>query len=1068
MKEHINKIISLAVVPIFLVSAFLSGCSSSNNQGSTSTSTSTSTTGGVLSQINAPTGTVIGLVQDTNGNPIEGADVYLGGQTTRTNAGGQYIFNDVAATNTVNLAVGVTQNQLVISIVPPAGYLGASVTVTPEAQIDGNVSSPYSSTNPVTTFISGYIAQAGTAVLPKLQVTVTGVLRDVYTGQPLPNTELTMDMWDTIASPLAIFSGLSINVPSLPGANAVKMTYATNKLIATTDAKGIFSFTNVAEDSFLSVQVKKHVLNSISSNTLQQDSFFMLMLSPGDVAFQLAPLVVDTFNTPAVVDIGDVLVTQISSSDTLPPYVAGVSGLANSNMFDNVTTGLAGITITFSEAIKPTPDNIYQVSMVDVTTGALLTNSATLAADGLSLSLTTAAPMPLATNIDINLLAADFHDLSDNAIVVSGAGAPNVTYDASVTSATGSQYLQLNMQSWRDAVIGATAVTASTQNLRDNLGIDDFAALQALNPVFNDAWDGDILVSDFQGLNSAADDNGDLANDAEIRLSALATAIQGGVPVSVVSNQANVSFTPSNAVYYAVTVTTLGVNVATADMVSNNVVPFDPAAPLAAPATIAAAGGTFKVSDANPVSLIIGNVNPGDTVTITPFDDLGYQGTPISTVLRDNIEPTTVLQPSYGLAIPQPFSVVPAFGNGGQLAGVPAGTLVGTPYLTLTAGLLDNINPVGNSLAEELLASNTIDPVTNLPFISSAFNAYDAAAFAAMNNNRTIGIAVSEDIALTATAPIYGGAQVLSNWAANNNVFVDDNGVLTNVDLVNFDVADIFAMANTDHGSTIDLSNSIQDLALTPNVGTVASVVVQDRMPPMVTSAFYNGSNITINFNEIINPQLGDVLLIGVSPITISQATVDTFALSANKSQLVINAADWGGNLNLGTTFALPTYGGNDHASFDFTQIQDIRGVSWINAAAGVASPNFAIASNVPKVASVTELPTGYANPATVFSIAYTFTHQINLTALGLVSNGTPIILTGAQVALMFTPVGSAINPALSSGTLSADGKVLTINFDVTPGAVAIGNTMTLNAGSVTSAYDNTQSAALTVTSTAL
>ena len=46
-------------------------------------------------------GNVQGVVLDSNGNPLEGANVSIGTQTTTTDALGYYAFSDVAAVNVV-------------------------------------------------------------------------------------------------------------------------------------------------------------------------------------------------------------------------------------------------------------------------------------------------------------------------------------------------------------------------------------------------------------------------------------------------------------------------------------------------------------------------------------------------------------------------------------------------------------------------------------------------------------------------------------------------------------------------------------------------------------------------------------------------------------------------------------------------------------------------------------------------------------------------------------------------------------------------------------------------------
>ncbi len=104
-------------------------------------STSTATTGPGFDRVSDPTGSVTGLVQDTNGNPIEGASVYLAGQMASTDAGGVYFFQSVPAVLTTGMDDGLggaPAGVLLVSIVPPSSYLGATVTVTPFAQIDGS------------------------------------------------------------------------------------------------------------------------------------------------------------------------------------------------------------------------------------------------------------------------------------------------------------------------------------------------------------------------------------------------------------------------------------------------------------------------------------------------------------------------------------------------------------------------------------------------------------------------------------------------------------------------------------------------------------------------------------------------------------------------------------------------------------------------------------------------------------------------------------------------------------------------------------------------------------------
>lgn len=151
---------------------------------------------GGFETINAPKGTITGHVQDTNGNPIAECTVYFSGTKRTTNKGGNYVFADVAVTQTVKLNVG---NNLVpalsITIVPPTGYLGATVTVLPTAQIfeTDTGTNAETDTNSTTTFIDGFLVQAGTAVLPATNATVKGVVRRSDTEAPVGSVSVGLD-----------------------------------------------------------------------------------------------------------------------------------------------------------------------------------------------------------------------------------------------------------------------------------------------------------------------------------------------------------------------------------------------------------------------------------------------------------------------------------------------------------------------------------------------------------------------------------------------------------------------------------------------------------------------------------------------------------------------------------------------------------------------------------------------------------------------------------------------------------------------------------------------------------
>ncbi|HEY0721902.1 MAG TPA: Ig-like domain-containing protein [Gammaproteobacteria bacterium] len=1016
------------------------------------TTTNNTKVGGTYASVTAPKGTVMGVVQDTNGNPLVGATVYLGAKKTTTNAGGQYQFNDVAVVSTTSLD-GVQTQAIQISIIPPApaagqaGYLGATVTVTPQAQIDEQGNSTATTgdqtANQVTTFISGYSASAGTAVLPKLDATVQGTLRDAATGELITNHSIALDM-------------VAVNgVNQEQQQNGVTTSYATIPFATVSGADGNFTLTGVPNDSDLRFVVGGYSVTAVDANS------------------SLAGKGVTTDDEVDEIVVGNVRAQLITALDDIDPYVISVDGLAANNMFAKDVDGTTGVTINFSEVmtgagtdvamyVRDTTNNVY----VPVVGGV-----GTIAADGKSVTFTTSEPFQSGANLKIYIAQGDLHDLAGNLITDVPAGITDpFTYDVDQdASAVGTVYLRLDMQAWGNTNTNALAVTNTAQEETDAFGLqDDMAAVQSLNPAFNDVWDADAATNVFQQMNSADNDDNVSGSDAAERLSALASAIAGQAVV-VDTDNAQVTFTSSGASYYTFVVTRLNApHSVSLDIVTPN---------METDGTTDADGNLkYFVTEEGQVAIVLGDVNPGDMLTITPYDDFGFSGTAVAVTLQDNVEPTTVLQNSYGLGTLD-SGISSDFGNGGELT-QPGGITNGTPYLNITMGLLDNINtsganlPLGDDvLQDELLDYNTVDAASGLPYITTP-GVYDATAYAAFASHlsRTIGIAFSEDIVLTGTAPSYNGtAGLLGGWTAHNDVFVTDNGSTVNADLVNVDVANIMTLANTDHDKVIDLSNVVTDAAATPNVGSNAKVIVRDLMPPMVTSGVYQGDRLTLTFNESIAPKVGDTLLISNAngsvtyPITLSQTTVSAFNAQADKTTLRILDEDWGGDINWAATFNVGTYDEGaitsaTHGIVVYSNIEDLQGNDMATVNAGVAPVNFAFYNAVGLMALESETPAGFVttNVAGVFTVTYKSNHAIDLVASFGAASATQ--LSASEITASFPATLAAatiVNSSATYGVLSADGKTLTLNISFT-GNLTSGDKFGVNVG-MTSDYDGNQ-----------
>src|SRR5690606_38160729 len=97
-----------------------------------------------------------------------------------------------------------------------------------------------------------------------------------------------------------------------------------------------------------------------------------------------------------------------------------------------------------------------------------------------------------------------------------------------------------------------------------------------------------------------------------------------------------------------------------------------------------------------------------------------------------------------------------------------------------------------------------------------------------------------------------------------------------------------------------------------------AKVVVRDRLPPLPTSAVYNGDNIVVTFNEDLGALTGTsaVALDSLSIFGLDQADYATVA----GNTLTINAKAWGVALNRTDNFARGAY---DHDSDNSTPTPD-------------------------------------------------------------------------------------------------------------------------------------------------
>ncbi len=291
---------------IALVSSttLLTGCLVDGNKAnSVTTSTTTAAIGSNGVATTAPKGSVQGIVQDTNGNPIPGATVHIGNRTTTTSSGGTYQLDNVAVSGITITGDGAYLGGAIsVVIVPPAGYLGAVVTVNSSALIDDGRSdqgtTEETGTANTNRFVDGFTAEAGAAVLPAVGEngsTITGVLRDNVTNEAIANQTLNLELKDVNGG------------NHTTGTNA--LSYTTLSYQVTTDATGNFTITGAPNDSDLTFVVGGYTVNSVDANVYNVTG-------------------VSTDDEIETIHVGNVFVTEIPNEDNARPFVIAIEEAA--------------------------------------------------------------------------------------------------------------------------------------------------------------------------------------------------------------------------------------------------------------------------------------------------------------------------------------------------------------------------------------------------------------------------------------------------------------------------------------------------------------------------------------------------------------------------------------------------------------------------------------------------------------------------------------------------------------------------------------------------------------------
>ncbi|MCA6062071.1 carboxypeptidase-like regulatory domain-containing protein [Thalassolituus marinus] len=1061
MEHSIFKKAKLAAA-IALVSSttLMTGCLVDGDK-STTTSTTVQEDASRISVTDqvTPRAEILGIVQDTNGNPVAGARVSIGSASAISDANGAYSIPNVAVTGFTGNADTANAQPIQVSIVPANSvegvkYLAATVSVTPQAStiiqtVDGDHTNTEDALLAIVT-TDGLAVSAGVTVIPALESTVTGVLRDNATGEVVANAVIGLEVLEVNG----------VNQQQVQNSNGGGTSYGVGIYQAATDAEGRFTFENLPVDTDFDIAINGWILDSLTGGNVGNNNSGEFATTP-EVAVQ---------------NIGTVYADLITSQDDIEPFVTSVTGVvvnAVTGLLNDDLDGTQGLTVHFSEPLQSLVDsNSVYVYNTTAKAAVALQGQPVLSADGRSVTITTASPIPANNTFEIYLNKMDFQDIAGNAldagVVGTFKGQPTPAYDANVTLGN-SNSLKLTLKTFADPITEAGAVVGLTQQLEDG-GDSAFEILQGLNSTFIDVDTGTLRSGDvsIEQLNEP---------ESEDRLKALSDATYGeaglaGAPVAVAADVARVQFTIDGTTEASAYKLELKNALGVAQFLTLDVSPL--VGTLANNGTTAV---TLTLNDGfqGVVDLLAESVEPGWTLSIASLTDFGSEDGIASVVLTDQLAPTTVLQNSYGAGDSTTSVVGLNYGNGGELSDITTAT-VGTPLLNITPRLLTPqvgetpALPVGDTwtAVRDLMDidsnGNAQVDTSGLPFGTTA---YDAKAFAAWAvGDRKIGIAMSEDVTLTGT-PTHNASQSLSDWKVQNDVVVNDQNNPVTADLINVTVPDVIAFANTDHGSVIDFTGNITDNS--GNTATAANnpkVVVNDLMPPMPVSAVYNGEKIILTYNENVSVVDGtEFILDGLSGD--KTFTVDTADVTVSGATVTIPRSVFG-DIDSEQLFDRGTYDHDDdntnadaaHGVVLTRDVEDLRGVSWANWDGGaglVDIPGIVIRDDAGVFETSTPLPTGFANAATGFSVVYRFSHRIDLqNSFGAASASS---MTGAEVDLAFTLTTAGtgiINTANgTSASLDPTGRVLTVTVAVVGDPIATGDTFGLTGGTIQSEWDS-------------
>jgi len=804
-------------------------------------------------------GNVQGVVLDSNGNPLAGADVSIGTQTTTTDALGYYAFADVAAVNVV-----LNEDSDVLSAVPliisisADGHLGGRTQAFPTAISD---TEQY-------VYIDGFTAQAASLYLPELTASVKATLRSEITGEAIANQKVTLEF-------VAVNEGLEDN-NNVGGGEFEDI--ASTYYEVTTDVNGAFVANNLPANSSFNVLVEGFRI----------ENQYVL-----DEVYDDENVDLTTAKEAIVSNWGEIFVIEEIVADVIDPFVRDIDGASFAGRLEKGkkgTSATGGLVFNFSEAVdllhkdsvNSLEENTIKVvfhnqgTETGTTKYVSFTHNINSNASVNSIQLNLAEEIAPGQQVDVYFERADFVDAGENELDLEDYNEVNDTYKTAGQFAN--NYIQYTLFGYEGSgkLDGASTIT----QLTDDSG--EFLTLSQHNEALVDVKNVSGAIEQLNNTSSSTDVLLlDLANQ-------LATKAGIAAPSTLVTSTAKV------AINFPENTTDAEIGVVDENGLAVNGVIITP--------DLTSSGHGVDFDDTTV--FYIENTAPGHHVTVVATDAFEVVGPTATEQLVDVVAPTTVIQNSY-LVEGDKVTGIASEGieiDGGQnvTSGI-AGSL-GYPYLTLAPGILD---------LDELVDNDNAD--TN----SSGADIYNADQFNSWQANDIVtAVAFSENIGWkSSSAPLQTqvvsssdiSESLLSSFDIVNDVTANGGDVVSNSaanDFVIFKVDNIFTLANSYDGKELSFNNLIVDADGVD--ASAAKVVIRDALPPMISAATLTQRSdkqyLKISFNENIADK--EEYTRSEEPLTLTIAngateyTVDASDVDFSSSSIEIENAEINIDLN--------------------------------------------------------------------------------------------------------------------------------------------------------------------------